>query len=58
MNDGFAHHRKVVLEQDQIGSCTGDIRGTIDRNPNIRGVQRRGIIDAIAHEADDITEPL
>ena len=58
MDHGFAHHRKVVLEQDQIGSRARDIGGAVDRDPDIRGVQRRRIVDAVAHEADDMAEPL
>ncbi len=55
---GFAHHRKVVFEQDQIGSRARDIGGAIDRNPDIGRMQRRSVIDAIAHEADDMAKPL
>ena len=55
---GLAHHRKVVLEQDQIGGRARDIGGAVDRNPDIRGMQRRRIVDAVAHEADDMAEPL
>ena len=58
VDHGFAHHRKVVLEQDQVGGRARDIGGAIDRDPDIRGVQRRRIVDAVAHEADDMAEPL
>ena len=56
MDHRFANHRKIVLEQDEIGRRTRDIRGSIDRDPDIRGVQRRSVVDAIAHEADNMTE--
>ena len=55
---GFAHHRKIVFEQDQIGGRTRDIGGAVDRDPDIGGVQRRRVVDAVAHEADDMAEPL
>ena len=45
-------------KQDQIGGRTRDIGGTVDRDADIRGVQRRGIVDAVTHEADNVAEPL
>ena len=47
-----------MLQQDQIGRRARDIGGAIDRDPDIRGMQRRRIVDAVAHEADDVAEPL
>ena len=47
-----------MFEQDQIGRRARDIGGAIDRNPDIGGVQRRRVVDAVAHEADDMAEPL
>ena len=47
-----------MLEQDQIGRRARDIGGAVDRDPDVGGVQRRRIVDAVAHEADDMAEPL
>jgi hypothetical protein len=58
VDDGVPYHRKVVLEQDQVGRCTSNISGTIDRDTHVRGVQRWGIVDAVPHEADNIAQPL
>jgi len=58
MDDSFAHHREIVLQQDQIGSRARDIGGTVDRDADIRGMQRRSIVDAVTHEADNMAEPL
>ena len=58
MDHSFAHHRKIVLQKDQIGGRTRDIGGTVDRDAGIRSVQRRSIVNAVTHEADDMAEPL
>src|SRR6185437_1504954 len=49
---------KVMLEQDQVGCRTRDICGAIDRDPDVRGVQRRSVVDPVAQEADNMAEPL
>jgi hypothetical protein len=53
-----AHDRKVVLQQYQIGSRARDVGGAIDRYSDVGRVQRWSVIDAIAHETNDISEPL
>lgn len=58
MYHSVAHDRKVVLEQNQIRRRARDIGRTIDRDANVRGVERRSIVDAVPHEADNMAEPL
>ena len=47
-------HEQALLQQDDVGRFLGDIDRSIDRNANIRRLQRGAIIDAIAHEADNM----
>ena len=47
-------HAQIMLQQNEIGRFLGDIDGAIDRNADIRGVERRGIVDTVAQISDDI----
>ena len=51
-------HRKIGLEQDDVGRILGDIHGRIDGDADIGGMQGGGVIDAVAHEAHHMAAPL
>ena len=53
LDHAVVHHRQVVLEQDEVGGLLGDVGGAVDRDADVGGVQRRGVVDAVAEEADD-----
>ena len=46
-------HAQVVLEQDEVGRLLGDVGGAVDRDADVGGVERRGVVDPVAEEADD-----
>ena len=50
----FFQHHQAAFEQDDVGRFLGDVDGGIDRNADVGGPQRRCIVDAVAHEADDV----
>ena len=58
LEHAVVQHRKVVLEQDDVGRLLGDVGGAVDRDADVGGVQRRRIVDAVAEEADDVAAPL
>jgi len=45
----------IVVRQDDISGFLGNVCGGIDRNADVRIAQRRGIVDAVAEEADRVT---
>jgi hypothetical protein len=47
-----------MFQQDQIGRGARDVGRAVDRNSDIGRVQRRRVVDAVAHEADDMAKPL
>ena len=49
---------EIGLEQDDVGRILGDIDGRIDGDADIGGMQGGRVIDAVAHEADDMAAPL
>ena len=49
---------QVVLEQDHVRRLLGHVHGCIDRQADIRRVQRRRIVDAVAEVADHVAARL
>jgi hypothetical protein len=47
-----------VLKQDQIRGRARDIGGAINGYSDVCRMERGSVIDAVAHEADNISEPL
>src|SRR5262249_15995836 len=47
-------HQQALFQQDDIGRLLGDVHGVIDRDAHIGRAQGRGVVDAVAHEADDV----
>ena len=52
------HDAEILLQQDDLGRRLGHVRRAVDRDADVGGVQRRGVIDAIAQEADGLPMPL
>src|SRR5579862_4462847 len=50
----FFEHHQVFLQQNHVGRFLGDVHRVVHGNANVRGAQRGGIIDAVAHKADDM----
>ncbi len=44
-----------MLKQHEVCRALGDINGLIDRDADIRGMQRRRVVDPIAEIADDMS---
>jgi hypothetical protein len=57
-DDPAVKHVEASLRQQDVGGLAGDVDGARHRDPDIGGVQRRGIIDAVADEADHVTAAL
>jgi Double zinc ribbon len=49
---------EVALEQDDVGSVLGDVDGGRDGHADVRGVDGRRVVDAVAQEADDVVATL
>ena len=47
-------HAQIMLQQNEIGRFLGDIDGAIDRNADIRRVESRRIVDAVAEISNHI----
>ena len=41
---------EVLLQQDHVGGVLGDIGGGVNGDPDVGGVQREGVVDAVAEE--------
>ena len=47
--------REIVVDQHQGGSFAGDVRAAAaHRHADVRGAQRRSVVDAVAGHRDDI----
>ena len=46
------------LEQDDVGRVLRDVDGRRDRDADVRRVERRRVVDAVAQEADDVAAAL
>ena len=49
---------EVVSQEDNVGGVLGDIDSAVDRDPDIRRMQRRRVIDAVAEKADHMAAAL
>ena len=49
----FEHHQ-ILFQQDQVRRLLGDVGGRIDGDADVGGTQRGSIVDAVAHESDDM----
>ena len=45
---------EVLLQQDDVGGLLGHVHGALHRDADVGGVQRRGVVDPVAHVADDV----
>ena len=45
-------HAEVLFEQDDVGGVLGDVGGGFDRDPDVGGVERDRVVDAVAEERD------
>ena len=50
-HDAFFQHEQAPLEQDDVGRFLGDIHRGIHGNAHVGGLERRGVVDAVAQKA-------
>ena len=43
-----------LLEQDHVGGLLRDVDGRVDADPDVGGMERGRVVDAVAHEADGV----
>ena len=51
-------HVQILFQQDHVGRVLGHVHGAVDRDADIRGMQRGRIVDAVAQIADHVAAPL
>src|ERR1035438_3553373 len=54
LDDSPFQHHEVLFEQDQIRRLLGDVGSRVDRDADVRSSQGGSIVDAVAHESDDV----
>ena len=47
-------HQQAVLQQDDVGGFLGDVHRAVDRDAHVGGLEGRGVVDAVAHEAHHV----
>src|ERR1035438_8431854 len=55
LQNALVYNGKVLFQQDDLGRVFGHVHAIHDGDSNIRSVQRRGIVDAIAHVAYNVS---
>ena len=50
----FFQHHQIFFQQNHVGGFLGDVHRGVHGNAHVGGAQRRGVVDAIAQEADDM----
>ena len=53
-----AEHRQALLEQDDVRRVLGDVDRAVHRYADVRGLQRRSIVDAVAEKSNDVALPV
>ena len=51
-DDAVGEHVEVLLQQEHVGGVLGHVGGRVDRDADVGGVQRDGVVDAVAEERD------
>src|ERR1035441_8337873 len=54
LEHALVYDRKILFQQDDFGSVLGDVYAIHDGDANVRSVQRRSIVDPIAHISHDV----
>ena len=52
--DSIDQHRQILFQQDNISRFLGHVRGALHGNAYVGRMERRSIVDPVAHVADDI----
>ena len=52
LHDAVGEHAEVLVEQHDVGGVLGDVGGRVDGDADVGGVQRDGVVDAVAEEGD------
>ena len=52
--DAAGENVEAGLDEDNVGGFTGHVHGRCDRDAHVGRVQRRSIVDSIAHVSDDV----
>ena len=55
LEHALLENQQTVLQQDDVRRFLGNVHGAVDRNADVGRLQRRGVVDAVAHEADHMT---
>ena len=58
LDHAVAEHRQALFEQDDVRGVLGDVDRAVHGYADIRGLQRRSVVDAIAKESDDVSLPV
>ena len=58
LEHAFLQDHQALFEQDHVGGFLGDVHGGIDGDAHVGGAQGGGVVDAVAHEADDVAAAL
>ena len=48
--DAVGEHVEVFFQQDHVGGVLGHVGGGVDRDADVGGVQREGVVDPVAEE--------
>ena len=52
------HDAEIALEQHEIGCLLGHVGGAVDRDADVRRMQRRSVVDAVAEKAHNFARAL
>src|SRR5664279_930615 len=55
LDNAITENRKALFEQYDVRRVLGDVDGAVHRYANVRGLECRTIVDAIAQKSDDVT---
>ena len=47
-------HGQTFLKQDDVGGFLGDVDGAVHRDADVGRLERRPVVDAVPHEADNV----
>ena len=54
LDDAVLQHEEAFFEEDDVGRLLGDVDRGVDGDAHVGRLHREHIVDAVAHEADDV----